>query len=861
MSNGNIAKLTHGRDKDGQICGVDAGVSHKPFVFYCAQSSSSRGVPSALDLASPVCIDRCPSGPDDSSPCGEPTYATVPILGTYCLPDLVKIAAAAKSSGELIPKGLRDSLLGPNSPINSGDMKFLAEVGGLRRCKWLIFGMLIFAIVMGVVFLQVIKCCAKPMVYCTIIFMLLLFLCTSLFFLIGESLPRPKPISDYRRLSESGRVMETTALDEHPIQTQMRHLTDLYGENIKFDWDAIFGEEMSAERHLLGIQSVAPSRRAQLEDPPLPAGGAAPAPGSVVPPLLVVPSTPAPAPPPLLPTAASVSCGGVNKASCAGCMDSTSPPSQDKCIAMCNGQCTCNAAFECILKAAAGGLAPAPQPTLPTLAPMPVSLPTFAPLPAPASAPPPAPVPTLPTLAPMSFNVGPSPSIQHEAQLPEPAPAPASSGNFLDELQARWNKYGNRKWYEKKNPFYTEKNTPAEAKKYSYITGAVFAFFTLLVFFFLCCAHQAIDNACKAMEVASDCLDSNLCTLVMPIIDAVVKISVFLLMLHFFAHLGSCGHLTNSSSGVFNYKVMEFNTKQKFFIGFFIFMWLWILEFCNALGQFVLSFTVVKWYFYKSDVTCGTCGLIWGWVYGMTFNAGSIAFGAFFMAICRAIKLFVDVLAKINEAGIAGNPVMKCLFCIFQLVCKCLVGVFQFFNKNVYTDIAITSRWYCPAAKEVVAFMSEHGADILILQGAMFVFTIAGVLTIGGSTGYLTYWLCNSFTRWTDQASPHYVNSPRFVANVAACMGAFVGFGFMLVLDHIADAVLYVTIYNRKHAHNTLPSYKHANDKLCGMIGYKPQSEKAKEAAAEGGGGGFFRISDCMRRSPPEETKPLMGHH
>jgi len=61
---GNLAKLTHGFDWKGDICGVDPGVEDKPLLFWCAPGQAWD-----LRLLDGICVDRCPQGIDTSSWC------------------------------------------------------------------------------------------------------------------------------------------------------------------------------------------------------------------------------------------------------------------------------------------------------------------------------------------------------------------------------------------------------------------------------------------------------------------------------------------------------------------------------------------------------------------------------------------------------------------------------------------------------------------------------------------------------------------------------------------------------------------------------------------------------------------------
>eukprot|EP00440_Ansanella_granifera_P047787 gb/GFBE01051763.1/.p1 GENE.gb/GFBE01051763.1/~~gb/GFBE01051763.1/.p1 ORF type:complete len:641 (+),score=109.81 gb/GFBE01051763.1/:1-1923(+) len=65
---GNLAKLTHGFDWKGSICGVDEAVREKPLLFWCNPSDG----PDDLSLLDGICVQRCPSGPEEFHLCPGP---------------------------------------------------------------------------------------------------------------------------------------------------------------------------------------------------------------------------------------------------------------------------------------------------------------------------------------------------------------------------------------------------------------------------------------------------------------------------------------------------------------------------------------------------------------------------------------------------------------------------------------------------------------------------------------------------------------------------------------------------------------------------------------------------------------------
>jgi len=61
---GNLAKLTHGFDWKGDICGVDNNVADRPLLFWCTSDLDQE-----LSLLDGICVSKCPTGEESRSWC------------------------------------------------------------------------------------------------------------------------------------------------------------------------------------------------------------------------------------------------------------------------------------------------------------------------------------------------------------------------------------------------------------------------------------------------------------------------------------------------------------------------------------------------------------------------------------------------------------------------------------------------------------------------------------------------------------------------------------------------------------------------------------------------------------------------
>ncbi|KAF4655897.1 hypothetical protein FOL47_009245 [Perkinsus chesapeaki] len=121
-SHGDLRRITHGFNYKGELCGADASVLEKPFLYWCAGIEDMSHTPVAMNFANPICVERCPTEKDPLGdlPCPmpamvdtvsngdapydkkatvltqeivpQPGIPTISVAGRYCLPNSTFLA-------------------------------------------------------------------------------------------------------------------------------------------------------------------------------------------------------------------------------------------------------------------------------------------------------------------------------------------------------------------------------------------------------------------------------------------------------------------------------------------------------------------------------------------------------------------------------------------------------------------------------------------------------------------------------------------------------------------------------------------------------------------------------------------------
>jgi hypothetical protein len=372
---------------------------------------------------------------------------------------------------------------------------------------------------------------------------------------------------------------------------------------------------------------------------------------------------------------------------------------------------------------------------------------------------------------------------------------------------------GNQAW----NPLFDWLDEK-QAQLYSVIIGCVCLALGLLFAILTCCAHQSIQTACGCVEAACECIFGMPTMLLEPVAGAVLQLLINVALLAGFAYVLSTGQIGADDLNVGGTTVkgvsrsMSFTEEQHYYIYYYVFGIFWINEMCWAMQTFVISYAVTLWYYQpcssgKSITKRPVLPCLRGLFVGIVWHLGSIAFGAFLLAVTRVIR---TCLAAIARQADAAGPEGKAVACVAKC-CMCCVTCFkkfiEFLNKNAYIDIAIKSNDFIPAAVHSFQFMIKQIASIAILNGATYIIQVAGVLSITSGGYFLTELTVTKVHRWSDPGSEFYVNEPVIVSGIAAALCFCIAIIFMVVFDQASDTLLYVYLDNKERDPKSVETY------------------------------------------------------
>lgn len=362
------------------------------------------------------------------------------------------------------------------------------------------------------------------------------------------------------------------------------------------------------------------------------------------------------------------------------------------------------------------------------------------------------------------------------------------------------------------------------------VLGLIFLIITI-------CCNEAIQVAVGVIEATSECMMTMRSLFIEPIVTICYKGLMFGGLMSGFALLLSCGEMTSSSieqyaamtapgapSGIL--RSFSYTDDEYKLILLYIFIIYWVLELANATSQFVLAYIVQSWYFTpydggsKHDVP--SCTLITGYCVAWMYHMGSLAYGSFIIAVTRLVRLVLSQIVK--QAKGDGNQALACVAAALGCCVYCFQKCMEFINKNAYMDIAVNSNNFCTAAYNAFWFIVKSMPEIATLNGACWIFMVAGVGGITGGCCYVTFMAVGYFDVYSNPTSAWYVSDKVMVTTFGGFVAFLVAYSFMTVFDMVADTILFCFVVeknrrNPSHKNPISPDVQYAPEILDHLAG------------------------------------------
>lgn len=188
---------------------------------------------------------------------------------------------------------------------------------------------------------------------------------------------------------------------------------------------------------------------------------------------------------------------------------------------------------------------------------------------------------------------------------------------------------------------------------------------------------------------------------------------------------------------------IQWSEETRYMWYFNLFAILWIVAFFVSSGDFIIGASACIWYF--NQVPAGAskrekkehrttysinpvCTAIY-WLY--RYHLGSIALGAFMLAVVWAIRLIMAyIYAKLKETGATKNQLVKYVMYVIQCFLQCFERFIRFVNKQAFIYIGLTGKNFCESMLNAFQVVIRHPIEFALLAGLGHFFMYVGMASI-----------------------------------------------------------------------------------------------------------------------------------
>ncbi len=175
----------------------------------------------------------------------------------------------------------------------------------------------------------------------------------------------------------------------------------------------------------------------------------------------------------------------------------------------------------------------------------------------------------------------------------------------------------------------------------------------------------------------------------------------------------------------------------------------------------------------------------------LIYHLGSIAFGAFIMAILQFIRFILDFLDRKMRDLQASNCFTECCLCWVKCCVWCLEQIVAFINRNAYIMIGVKGGNYCSSVIGAMKIIISNALRLVVVNFAADIVLFLGKVTVAASCGLVAFGLAG--LPYYSDAKNHpstYLSSPVFPVALTIIIAFFVADIFFSVYEMAINTIL-----------------------------------------------------------------------
>jgi len=373
--------------------------------------------------------------------------------------------------------------------------------------------------------------------------------------------------------------------------------------------------------------------------------------------------------------------------------------------------------------------------------------------------------------------------------------------------------------------------TPSDEKTQYAIAG-----FVMLTIFAIClclviACRKSIKIACVVIEEGAKCVTAQLSMTIYPFFGVlwIIGLAFYWIVIAMYIYTmrgdplantaaaldkatqfgSSASNMTGNESSYFsnfsipNSTVINYGdyALKDVFLWTHIFGGLWILNVIHYFGVCVLADCTIT--YLSGDEHARAPVILWSSIKTFCYHMGSVAMGAFLLAVVEFIRVVFYVLTYSYTKGKTKNYLVMAIVCVIDCCLRCIEKCIQYCSEKAFMLCMLKDYGFCSAAVETFKLvMSAENLWVFMLCGFVVkVVLLCAKLFCTFTAGFVFYYIVDTADQYSalctgTNCTP--VQNKMLPAVLVMIIAFFVSSSYLSVYHYSIDTILTTYLYGKK---------------------------------------------------------------
>lgn len=313
---------------------------------------------------------------------------------------------------------------------------------------------------------------------------------------------------------------------------------------------------------------------------------------------------------------------------------------------------------------------------------------------------------------------------------------------------------------------------------------------SLLLFYCICSVSSEIEKAIICMSWFGKCISTVSSLKCSPLIRAVSEVAV----VAFHTYVFFC--IWSKPPGSLDEQIApleEFTNLlgRHVCAAFVVLMLLWHIGLVQQVNNVALIYAVQTWFFQGGMSSHGGPGpsITRGYWVAVRYHLGSCYFAGLVTKLVAPVRFPLKVVTGVLRWE--NNPVGFLLRICFGWVEDCFYDNCEGLSSHSLYDVVLQANSWCDAVKHSTAVVNEEGGVGHILEGATWIFELAGIATFALVSYNVAQLFLQMDSYYSDPTSDGFIALPFMTSGMCLLTGVLCSYPFMDMFRLVSDCILY----------------------------------------------------------------------